>query len=317
MVEITGGCIFIVGHERSGTSLVRAILQAQGSFAIPPTDADIFTLIEQHRCGEVADPLIFDALRTNEKLIPWGIDWDGIAKNFTSEKINKNALFKTILENYWQKYSAAKPALKRPKYELRVDQIRQIFPDSRFIALIRDPRAVLASKKYYKGKIGTSWNIANFVYLRLLTSILRWRKSVEAIRNVEKSLGAANVLVVRYEHLVLDPEKTIEQIFSFTGDKFDNQAIYKKIGSGFKTNSTFTSNSNDRYIFRKEAIDRWKDKLHPVELWLIEKALGNIMKEEEMIPSHPVLSLTELITGKMNLMFYFFIKLFRYQLERR
>ena len=104
--------IFVVGHERSGTSLVRAIFDAHGEFSIPPTDADILLMLEKESSGNFFPRRKFEKLIGYKKLVPWNIDWSTLEDSFHGEFIDYRELFKRILESFWHSNPGRKKAIK-------------------------------------------------------------------------------------------------------------------------------------------------------------------------------------------------------------
>lgn len=78
------------------------------------------------------------------------------------------------------------------------------FTGGKFIHIIRDPRDVVLSLK----KRGYT----------LLSAIERWMASVASVQNLK---GRDDFFEVRYEDLIYEPEKTLENICDFLGIKFD------------------------------------------------------------------------------------------------
>jgi hypothetical protein len=272
--------LFIVGHERSGTSLVRAVLAAHPDFYIAPNDADPLLLLEgasrKRQCN--ADNL--DILSTDPKLKAWDIDWQGVKTAIAGRELSCSQVYKIILEEFWKNSAAKWKAIKRPKYERRIDLLKGLFPECRIIALIRDPRAVLSSKKYYGGEVGKYWKIAGFLHVRLVTSILRWRSSVALIRQAEQRYGSDMVYVVRYEDIIENPARFLRRLFAFLDTEYSEEDVLKGIRSSFNSNSSFLDESTEQSVFRKDTLDRWKEKLEPGEQEIINFALQQYLERE-------------------------------------
>jgi hypothetical protein len=278
--------LFIVGHERSGTSLVRAVLAAHPDFYIAPNDADPLLLLEGASSKGKFDAGSLNILRTDSKLKAWDIDWKEVQTAIDGRILPCEHVYKIVLEQFWKTSSAKWKAIKRPKYERRIDLIKRLFPESRIIALIRDPRAVLSSKKYYTGKVGKYWKIGGVLHVRLMTSILRWRSSVELIRQAEQRYGKDMVLVLRYEDIIENPTSFLQRLFAFLDTEYTEEEILRGIRNGFNSNSSFLDESKEQSVFRKDTLDRWKEKLEPCEQDIINVALQQYLASEGYEPGN-------------------------------
>jgi hypothetical protein len=82
-----------------------------------------------------------------------------------------------------------------------------VFPQARYLHLVRDGRDAIASLiergKFIEGGIS------------LEEATYRWMTSIDRSRVVQKRLGPSQFLEVRYEDLVSEPTKTLEQICAF------------------------------------------------------------------------------------------------------
>ncbi len=276
--------LFIVGHERSGTSLVRAILAAHPDFYIAPNDADPLMLLEGASCKGQFNVDRLGDLRSDFKLQAWDIDWGAVQTVIAGRELPCGEVYKIVMEQYWKNSAAQWKAIKRPKYERRIDLIKGLFPECRIVALIRDPRAVFSSKKYYGGQMGRYWKICGFLHVRLMTSILRWRKSVNLIREAEKRYGRDTVLVVRYEDIIENPTSFLRRLFGFLDTEYNEEDVLRGIRSGFNSNSSFLEESTEQSVFRKDTLDRWKEKLEPGEQEIINFALQQHLASEGYEP---------------------------------
>ena len=118
------------------------------------------------------------------------------------------------------------------------------FKKSKVILIIRDPRAILASrnamiKKYPPVFIGR-----------------QWRKSV-LIANYLKKKFHQRVLILKYEDAILNKKKTLKKICRFLNVRFDknmsNERSYKDgLGNPWKQNSSFTLDGKKYLLNAKE-----------------------------------------------------------------
>jgi len=96
---------------------------------------------------------------------------------------------------------------KTPLNSFYLSKIVNVFPDAKFIHLIRDPVDVLHS--YLKHDIADD----------LDSAVARWRGSIESVREFEATSDA--VLEIRYEEFVSDPESSIQSVCDFLDMQLD------------------------------------------------------------------------------------------------
>ncbi len=137
--------------------------------------------------------------------------------------------------------------------------------NSKFIVIIRDPRASIAShtKKKYKGSLANS-----------LSFIRCWRKMI-ALTIYYKSLKIFKnrLCVVTHEDLVENPKKICKKLCNFLNVKFEsgmlNTANYLDYSTGkiWEGNSSF---ENKTFGFKNKRTIRWRKKLSYSEIRAIE-----------------------------------------------
>lgn len=114
----------------------------------------------------------------------------------------------------------------------RIGFLREIFPEARFVHLIRDGRAVAASLtevgfwRGWQGPGGWRWGPLPPAYQELWESTgssfhalagLQWRRIVEVTAEAARALPPDRFLEVRYEDLCDRPRDTVDEILAFAG----------------------------------------------------------------------------------------------------
>jgi hypothetical protein len=108
----------------------------------------------------------------------------------------------------------------------------------------------------------------------LLTFIARYNTTYFLIDDIKKKTGEANVLVVRYEDMVQQPETEIRRMCHFM--EIDFQEDMLNIGV---FNSSFGDKFQTDKNFNTENIDRWKTELPKDFISKIEKNCTSIMQQ--------------------------------------
>jgi hypothetical protein len=112
----------------------------------------------------------------------------------------------------------------------RINYLREIFDDAKFIHVLRDGRAVvnsLLNVNFWKGWEGPhnwrwgelnqaqkdEWERFNKSYVAL--AAIQWKILMDSYENAKKNLSDVDILDIRYEDFCSDPLKTIKTALSF------------------------------------------------------------------------------------------------------
>ncbi len=163
---------------------------------------------------------------------------------------------------------------KTPQNLFYADVLADMFPEARFVYLVRDPRAVVRSMNaitYFSGD--TALNALN------------WHQAAtHGYALLEASVPARQRLTVRYEDVVRDPETHLRRICAFVGEAFEPALLEfhkdseKYMGPKIRTPS-ITQSVDAKHI------DRWKAALSPREVGVVEAICGPAMASFGYAPS--------------------------------
>ena len=295
--------IFIVGHERSGTSLLRAIIGSHPEVSIPPNDCNLLRYYDMRsKYGnfetEEEKWLFINDIKSDHKFKCWPMDWAGLETDILSKCQNLKEAYICILRNLWDKSGKTRGALKRPTYEHRIEFLLELFPDSLFIAIIRDPRSIVASQKYYNGKLRKYWKVGFFNTGCIVTG-MSWNKSIGKIRSFEKKYGKGQILVLSYETLIKSPVETVKQICDFTSLDFSESMLEFDKQFDFKSNSSFSTNTGN--LIYKDSLRKWQKKLTHLEVRLVEYFAENKLVAESYGISDYSMGIIERILFYINI----------------
>jgi len=203
---------FIVGFQRSGTTLLRLMLDNHPELAVPLDTVGLWARYEERvpAYGPLEDEaaarqLITDLL-AEERIRLWEVP-------LTLEAVlarRRRGGYPGIVEAFHLAYAAhhGKRAWgdKDPGNMERIDQLNRWFPDCRIIHIIRDGRdACLSQTKQ------------DFGFDDLFECAVAWREQVEWVRRIGAILGNARYAELRYEDLVATPEAELRRLCDFLG----------------------------------------------------------------------------------------------------
>ncbi len=237
--------LFLVGHWRSGTTLLHELLALDEHFAAPSTYACFnphqFLLARHH--APTATRLVrptgdvtvspFSPQEEEFALLCVGATSPYEAFMFPSalhqfEALCDPDLFEHARELRWNdamtwilKATAyvsgadKRPLVKSPTNSFRIPRLSALFPGVMFIRLVREPCAVFASTLRLWQSMWERYALAAPLAQEVLIErILETRLTLERrLQSALRSLPADRVATVRYEDLVADPCHTIELLY--------------------------------------------------------------------------------------------------------
>jgi hypothetical protein len=189
MTTTTHRPIFIVGCQRSGTTLLRLMLDSHPNIS----------------CGPETRFLQDFAKLTSDS-------WDrlslyGFPKAYWLDKAAE--FFDSFQAEYAKSRGKTRWADKTPRYALSLAYINDLFPTSQIVHVIRDGRDVVASHR-------DRWG-----YRSALKAVEKWPRYIKAARRVGDRLPDDRYIEVRYEKLVLDTETTLRTLLEHLGEPWD------------------------------------------------------------------------------------------------
>ena len=195
----------IVGVPRSGTTLLRLMLDRHPELAIPPETwflADLAALTG--RPGVEVDELL-GAIMGPGTWPDFGLSVEALRSVLVPG--DPAAAARAFYRMYAERHAKPRWGDKTPTDEL--EAIRRLLPEARFIHVIRDGRDVAASWR-------TMW-FAPSSDVGELAAL--WRDRIERTR--ARGERAGHYLEVRYEQLVTDPEPELRRICAHVELAFD------------------------------------------------------------------------------------------------
>ncbi|MCB2141176.1 sulfotransferase [bacterium] len=294
---------FIVGSGRSGTTLLRLILCSHSKISIPPETWFIIQLIEELPIDRY---LTTCETELALKIITSHYRWPdmGIDSNDFRDKVDKKMKLIDIINIVYAHHLKVENKSvwgdKTPPYIKIIPELIQLYPDAKFIHLIRDGRDVAASfyRLQWKGK----W---------LSRSIIEWKESIEKYLSYKNENIGDRILEIKYEDLVVHTERIIKKICGFIGQKFEpsmlnlENEILNKIPDREK-------NIHSK-VFRRPQINdiyRWKKESSALDVFIIESYLNKYllaMGYELKFKCFFWTPIQVLTRGYFNLMYFIFL----------
>jgi hypothetical protein len=217
--------LFVVGCPRSGTTLLRRMLDAHPELAITPETHWIPRSLE-HGTGVTPEGFATEELVSNLLASP-KFRRTGIGRSELESLLETGAPvpYADFVRGFFDLYGRieGKPLVgdKTPGYVRRLPLLHELFPNARLVHLIRDGRDVALSALGWRraSKLGarlSTWNAHP-----VPTAAHWWERQVRLGREAGESLGSDTYYEVRYEALIADPAGEAESLCAFLGLPFD------------------------------------------------------------------------------------------------
>ncbi len=252
------GPIFIAGLERSGTSLLYALLASHPNIAMTRR-TNLWTYF-YNQYGDLGEPKNFERclrdLLRYKRLVPVQLDAERLRRDFSSGPITYPRLFALIEEQYARRLGRPRWGDKSLNTERYAEQIFEAYPHARILHIQRDPRDRYASAvkrwKVSRGGAGVGSAV--------------WLSSLEhARRNQARYPG--QYMIVRYETLASEPERTLQTICDFIGEEYTPLMLSMKGAEQFADeggNSSYGQYEPGRISTR--SIGRYREVLSPRQI---------------------------------------------------
>ena len=267
-MNATGGPpFFIVGSARSGTTLLRLMLNAHPEVAIPPESRFITELWTGHDEVEV-DPLLAE-LEANDRFQTWELPIAEVKRELNG---GSSARYVEVMEAAYTAHARAhgkhRWGDKTPRYVRHIPLLARLWPDARFIHLIRDGRNVALS--YADVPFGPK-NVAAAAQL--------WSGRVQAGLRDGRPLGGKRYLEINYEDLVEDPKGEIADLCEFLDLDFDAGMLNYTEGLGGVVLSKATAYNPNVRQPPNPRLRSWEQSMPDDHVEIFEAVAGDVLSE--------------------------------------
>lgn len=259
--------IFIVGVGRSGTTLLKALLDGHPQLLVLPLES------KARSWHGAPDPVA--ALQAHSR---YGHDFpsDPDERARFEAQLRSDLAGPVDLATGLRALTRAVAVLrpvsgaigwveKTPKHLRNTAELFAAFgSETRVICMVRDPRAVFASRARRWNRWGAQ---ARLRFAR------RWAIDDSLTRHFEARPG---FMALRYESLVLDPEPAMRRVSEHLGIGFEPSLLVpSREGQPWKSNSSFGTGTTG---FSTEALERFRAELQPEDIAELEDLLGPRMR---------------------------------------
>ena len=270
----SSGPLFIIGTERSGSNLLRLILNAHSRIAIPhPPHLMKYLAPQAAGYGDLSQDaamlrVIDDALTIiDAHIFPWDYPLDRLALLAAAPERSVFGVVAAI-------YEAVRAAEGKPRWGNKstfmvhyVDEVRAVYPDARFILLVRDPRDVAVSARK-----------SVFSPCHPLLNAELWDHQQQIGLRLLERLPPEAITLLRYEDLTAAPEDTLRALCTVLGEEFEPDMLRFFEGREAKTGAGLSRSweNTGRPVIRNNS-QKFLKALSPAHILTIEAVCAETM----------------------------------------
>jgi hypothetical protein len=272
--------VFMVGCQRSGTTLLQRMVDANPDIAVVHESRFVDTYYQNRQGltpeGNVSPELVpliaehprFTKLEVNreglESLIPNGrpIHYRDFISGLYG--LHGRALGKKIVGD------------KTPRYVRSIPELHALWPGARFVHLIRDGRDVCLSALQWRSGGELARRFETWKTDPVATAGIWWDWLVRLGREAGENLGPDLFYELRYEDLVADPAGQCERLCGFLDIPYDDAMIRfhegrERAGPKLSTKRAWKGVT--------PGLRDWRTDLSPEDTELFEAAAGELLDE--------------------------------------
>ncbi|NVO20911.1 MAG: sulfotransferase [Bacteroidetes bacterium] len=272
---------FILGRPRSGTTLLRTLFDAHPNVTTPVECAFIINMNQKY--GKIRswtkDMLLefYEDVQKHIKFDTWNINLDTLKADLL-ECEGENT-FQNVCKVVYFDYESLFPKEeikwigdKNPVYATYTPELLKLFPDAKFIHLIRDPRDNIISLK-------------NVDFEGPFTALLayRWEHSARKLHYIKKK-HPDKFYTIRYEDLVSEPTKYYRELCDFLSIPYNDSVFefYKIQGEAMKKFNVEKIMKYHKSLLspiNTKKVNLWKTELPERDIRITEFVAGRWIKK--------------------------------------
>ena len=230
---------FVVGTQRSGTTLLGRMLSAHPRFFVINEIGGIQRILAGAKTGTEA--------------------YENIDAKFHSKK-------QRHIQEVLASQGKVRWSLKDPSLTYCLDDLKRLFPKSKIIFIVRDGRAVANSYLQVK------WGVAN-----IYAAGERWKREIELQRQFWETYADV-CWHVKYEDLLANPEQELQALSSFLREEYSPSMLSYNKQSDAMIKPRASNENAFRQIDRSMEA-KWKKELTEFQVGVFESIAGQQLQD--------------------------------------
>jgi hypothetical protein len=273
--------VFIVGSPRSGTTLLRRVVDAHSQLAITPESEWIVRYYNQ-RIGltpaGIITPELVPRLLEHPKFHRLGLSGPDLEELVETGGLVGYASFVSRLFDHYSR-TQSKPLVgdKTPNYVRQIQVLHHLWPRAKFVHLIRDGRDVGLSLLGWKRKAARMVELfPTWEEAPVTTAALCWERNVRQGREQGRLLGPKSYYEIRYESFVTRPAEEVQGLCGFLGVPYESGLLEFHQG---RTKAEPGLSPKEAWLPITPGLRDWKSQMPRAGLERFEAVAGDLLDE--------------------------------------
>ncbi len=301
---------FILGRGRSGTTLIRTILDAHPNVLVPPESPIILALWSKYRTitwtKKTLNVFYEDVINEPQLKRLWDIDFSNFKKELS--EVSENASFQEVMKIVYRHYQSPFPkddiqllGDKNPIFSLHIEKLLQVFPKAKIIYVTRDYRDnILSQKRIHSTMVRTTAALA-----------WHWREYIKKFIQAQKN-HPNQILLISYESFSENPTPHLHRICDFIGLEFKKEML--NFHSNAKTFSGRLSQVLDMHQNLLNPVNTsrtnlWKDNMSSKDIQIADAICGAFGKKvgytaDDQPTRIPIAAWPSIVFVKTSMLFF-------------
>ena len=261
-----GPPFFIVGSARSGTTLLRLMLNAHPEVGIPPESRFITELYDGR--DEVDTSAFLTALAAHKRFKLWGLPIEAVTEALPPGRAAYAVAAGAPFAAWAQRRGKPRWGDKTPRYVEHVPLLARLWPGARFVHLIRDGR-----------NVALSYADVSFGPKTVAAAAALWARRVRGGMDDGRALGTGRYTELRYEDLVGDPESHARRLCDFLELDFDPGMLDHGSSGGDLVMPWATQGNPNILRPATPGLRAWEGVMPPAQVEVFEALAGDLLAE--------------------------------------
>jgi hypothetical protein len=273
--------LFIVGCPRSGTTLVRRIVDAHAEIAV--TRETHWVVEWFRRCAQrtregFVTPELLSGLLKERRFSRLVVDARELEDLLERDEPVSYARFVTAVFDLYGR-SRGKPIVgdKTPKYVRHLPTLRALWPDVRIVHVVRDGRDVcLSANGWTRHLVSLERRFPTWRSDPVTTAALWWEWHARAGREDGTASRPELYYELRYESLVADVEAECANLCAFLGVPYDDAMVRFHEG---RTKADPGLDAKHAWLPATPGLRDWRTQMPAADVVRFEAAAGKLLEE--------------------------------------